>query len=69
MELRDVKNYDDFEAVYAEKQLKTTSQKIRFLEDTMGIKCSHYEVPPTEDQIHRSLQEHALYGWPKGQVE
>jgi len=65
MELRQVKNKDDFAVLYTERKLETVKDKIDFLQTEMDIFCTRFESGTTDEDILLSLQQHALQGWPK----
>jgi hypothetical protein len=68
MELRNVECKEDFSRLYNDLGLETTNEKIDFLQTAMGIICTRFESGTKDDDILKSLQQHALEGWPKGRL-
>lgn len=68
MELSQVTKKEEFALLYEERGLKTTKEKIEFLQDEMGIFCTRFEAQTTDDDILSGLQLHALVGWSKGSL-
>lgn len=63
MTLREVRSKEQFPIFYAENNLTTIEDKIKFLTEEMGILFSRSDEEFTPQEELSTLQQYALYSW------